>query len=589
MTRLHAWPALVTVLMALALVHTLQILGGVTPILEDRLLDPDGYMRLDRVRMLWESGRWYDSLSLRHNAPFGETLHWTRPLDLLLLPAYALGGEPALWGWGIAISPVFEMLAVLALSFATRPVLSSGGFALLGVLFVTQPGPAGVFIAGRPDHHGFLLLLMIAGLAPLLRRAAGDGDRRLPILAGLVLGLGLWVAVEALAAYALAFAFLGVLWLWRGEDWLDALASTAKAGAAMVALALLLERPPADWLTAATDRLSIIHLTIVLVGAGAAMALQKLDPRRRRPLWAALVAGASLTILALLFPELFRPPLAHLPPEVGEAWLDDLMEMRPLWPQDLKGLGRLVLHMGPLAIGLPFALHRLAYGTEQERRLALGVLLGLALYGPAALAQIRFAPYVAALLVLPWTQAVLAWRRRPGSAPGRAALVVGLLIGHDLLFTAIASRARAQPYQPALDTCPWNRIAPTLAGLPRPNGRPPLVFTTPYPGPELVYRAGVAVIGTPYHGNAASVIATHRALTGADDRALLALLAERRADYVLLCRTGQEGQWLESLAGDSAHKRLMRGQAPPNFVPLALDARLAGDFVLYTISGWPAP
>jgi len=589
MTRLHAGPALVTVLMALAFVQTLQILGGVTPILDGRLIDPDCYMRLDRVRMLWEGGAWYNSHSLRHNAPFGETLHWTRPLDLLLLPAYALGGERTLWWWGVAISPVFEVLALLALSFATRPFLTSGGFALLGILFVTQPGPAGVFVAGRPDHHGFLLLLMIAGLAPLLRRAAGDGDRRLPVLAGFVLGLGLWVAVEALAAYALAFAVLGVLWLWRGEDWLDALTSTAKAGAAMVAVALVLERRPADWLTASTDRLSIIHLTIALAGAGAAIALQQLDPRRRRPFWAALATGVSLTLLALLFPELFRPPLADLPLELGEVWLDDIMERMPLWPGDSEGWRRFVLHFGPMAIGIPYLLHGLRHGEIVTRRLALVQLIGLAVYLPAALHQVRFAPFAEALMVLPWTQAVLALGRRRLPVGLRALLTVLLLMGPSLAVTLIARSNRGHAPAPPFDTCPWSDIAPTLAGLPRPNGQLPLVFTTPYPGPELAYRAGVAVIATPYHGNAPAIVATMRALMGADDRALQGLLAERRADYLVLCRSSREGQWLDSLAGDNAHKRLMRGQAPPGFVPMALDSRLAGDFVLYKISGWPAP
>ncbi len=48
-------------------------------------LYPDGYMRLNRVTQLYLTGDWYDSGIRRSNAPYGEVLHWTRPLDLLLL------------------------------------------------------------------------------------------------------------------------------------------------------------------------------------------------------------------------------------------------------------------------------------------------------------------------------------------------------------------------------------------------------------------------------------------------------------------------------------------------------------------------
>ena len=49
------------------------------------LADTDCYTRLNRVVQLHETGKWYDPNSPRSNAPFGENLHWTRPLDVLLL------------------------------------------------------------------------------------------------------------------------------------------------------------------------------------------------------------------------------------------------------------------------------------------------------------------------------------------------------------------------------------------------------------------------------------------------------------------------------------------------------------------------
>ena len=70
------------------LLITLQIaMVWRTPaILENQYLsDADGYTRLARVEALVENGDWYDDAAVRANVPYGTTLHWTRPFDVLLL------------------------------------------------------------------------------------------------------------------------------------------------------------------------------------------------------------------------------------------------------------------------------------------------------------------------------------------------------------------------------------------------------------------------------------------------------------------------------------------------------------------------
>ncbi len=46
-------------------------------------------MRLVRVEELHRTGAWYDSVVQRSNAPYGDELHWTRSLDIILyIPAW---------------------------------------------------------------------------------------------------------------------------------------------------------------------------------------------------------------------------------------------------------------------------------------------------------------------------------------------------------------------------------------------------------------------------------------------------------------------------------------------------------------------
>lgn len=54
------------------------------------LADSDCYMRLLRVEALHDGGPWYDPVVRRENAPYGQTSHWTRPFDVVLL----LGAVP---------------------------------------------------------------------------------------------------------------------------------------------------------------------------------------------------------------------------------------------------------------------------------------------------------------------------------------------------------------------------------------------------------------------------------------------------------------------------------------------------------------
>jgi len=70
-----------------ALVQVMVLAVGASPVFEGGLIGTDGYMRLVRVELLQETGAWFDGRIPRSNAPYGDTLHWTRPLDVLLLGA----------------------------------------------------------------------------------------------------------------------------------------------------------------------------------------------------------------------------------------------------------------------------------------------------------------------------------------------------------------------------------------------------------------------------------------------------------------------------------------------------------------------
>ena len=84
------------------------------------LFDSDSYMRLVRVRNLMAGGDWHDRTIPRANAPYGHSLHWTRPLDVLLVAGATmltpiLGTANGLHQAGVWLSPLLHLETLSAL------------------------------------------------------------------------------------------------------------------------------------------------------------------------------------------------------------------------------------------------------------------------------------------------------------------------------------------------------------------------------------------------------------------------------------------------------------------------------------------
>ena len=103
--------AVVMVIASVTFVHVVWWLVGDSVVTFGNLVDSDGYARLVRIQRLLETGAWFDVGLPRANRPDGGTLHWTRPLDVLLiilaLPlAVLIGFSKALFWAEILVSPL---------------------------------------------------------------------------------------------------------------------------------------------------------------------------------------------------------------------------------------------------------------------------------------------------------------------------------------------------------------------------------------------------------------------------------------------------------------------------------------------------
>jgi asparagine N-glycosylation enzyme membrane subunit Stt3 len=230
------------------LVHVVVYTKAIIETPNAQLVDTDPYMRLVRVEQLAETGDWYDSVIHRSNYPYGDELHWTRPLDVILVAgAYLLspiqGFQKGLLTWGIMIGPLVGIFCLLALFWATRKILNRNAQRLLWLLFIAQTLLFQIFTFGRPDHHSLLMLLFILLLGCLFRIIDQPHNNKYILISGFIAALSLWVSVETIFAIIMVFVTMTFFWLIRGAAYSRQLLLFSLTIFAFSTAFLFIERP----------------------------------------------------------------------------------------------------------------------------------------------------------------------------------------------------------------------------------------------------------------------------------------------------------------------------------------------------------
>jgi len=548
------WLLVIGLLLA---IHAVFIQAGISPVLNGAMPDSDTYMRLVRVESLIGGQDWFDSTIERMNAPEGDVLNWTRPLDVLLLAgAYPLhhwqGMEwhEALFWSGAALPVLLHILMGLAVVWAFAPLLPKGGLGPLVFLVATvQPVMLAYNMAGRPDHQTLLLIAAVMMLGHLVREQAGTHPRlRSAIEAGLWAGFGLWVSTEFQFTFVIVTGTLALLWLETGDiRLLRALEGLALGFFTLTGLAMLAERG-GDWATVRElDKVSLSHTLGAAVNCGiwGFVMGQARDGGLMRRLVVLLLFGA-LGVLGIAFfaPELLRGPAGDIDPRVMREFFLHIREMKPLLPVDAVT----VLWLGTPLLALPLWL-------SVQKRLPLvwmPLFVLVAAFTFAALLHARFAQFAAPLGAVLLVKAARHWN----SAVARAALVIApLLAGFALI-------GLYPPDKPEQADCSVAAIADELEKQPK-----GIVLAALNYGPELLWRTGHSVVAGPYHRNRDGILDTLDFM----EKGSRSILARRGVEYVLACPADK---------GAFAQK-LLAGEGPGWLKPVSLS--LNSDFRLYRV------
>lgn len=575
-----AFAAAVTALFAVLVLRVFPAL------LDGFLVDTDSYMRLVRVRQLAETGGWFDGGMIeRSNAPFGSSLHWTRPVDLLiLLGAWVatpfLGFEQALHVAGVALSPVLLVLVCFATAWAAKPLAGPDVryYAMIAVL--AQVALVGYALPGRADHHILILLAFVSMYGSVLRVVLAPEIRSAAWAAGAWAAFGLWISTEFLVPVFLLLSVIGAMWVVEGRKEVARRGVDVAVGLlAISVVAVLLEHSPASWLATEFDRISVVHVLVAAVAVGFWLGAAFLSPDTpvRRTVYAVLGTAAAVAIVYGAYPRFFGGPMVDVDPELQRTWLPLLTEYQPyLVPRGIADLGRIIAYLGHALIAcivVGYVLVKRRWSRSSWAWILLGA--GLAVFITLGVRWVRFAPY-AELLGVIGTMVLLAaaLRRIEGAGEGlsqsiRRVLVTSGLLAGPILVGAVVMAAGGEVGETVqeagatqVDQC---SIGALLAGLNDPDGlgdRPRTVLAHVDLGPILLYRTPHSVLATPYHRNAAGILDARRIMTSAPIDEARGLLAERGVEVIVPCgfASGPMGNESTSLVA------VLRGDVLPSWL-----------------------
>ena len=580
------WP-MIWVAAFVALAHIAWGLADDSIIPLGAFADGDSYTRQLRALRLLETGDWFDTSLPRANAPFGASVHWTRPFDALLiglgLPLVpVLGVTGALYWAGVLISPLLHLSAALILLWAVHPLIGRAGAAIAGAMTAAQFGILGYATVGHSDHHMLFAPVMVGGLG-LAIRCLEIKSRGLSLALGATLALGIWVGPEALIFTGICLFVAGLAWL-SGEEGAAELNVWIGAGlAAGLALVLLIERGIGGYFDVEYDRVSVVHLSGALLVA-AFWAMVRAPSRSwggpARLAAAAAGAAAAGAVMKLFFPDVLVNPLT----DGDQALLAIYARVAEYAP--IGDIPHFLIYVGGAVFAAPWTFWRLQGEWRGGGRWAwLLLAAGLAVYLYLALNWVRWSLYAGLFLSVAladlMVRADIGVNRRfgpPWRLPVLALAIVVLAVGP---LAVGAAALLGEGNKPASRSCPVGDMARYLNG-PEWRARARTIVASANYGPELLYRTPHRVVATLQHRNAASILDGLRILGGADEAAVVALIRARGVDLIVLCPDSGDDSYFPR--GDGAlYRRLETGEAPSWLGEVALPAGLGRDFRLFKV------
>ena len=520
----------------------IAILAGKFPELFDgSLASLDDMTRLQQVRDLLAGQAWFVVDQSRLLTPEGGEMHWSRLPDLFMAGFIFITqpfiGQTAAEALAVGIWPLTLFAAALVLLCTIMQRLGVGlAGQLMGIFFFIGTAAVYNFWPGRIDHHGFVGLFLLGGLAALVSR---EQTARSGIVFGFCVCAALTIAIESLPYVGGLIATAGLFWLVRGHREGVRLTALGLSLMAFSTFFLVFDAPGLSPRRMVCDAYGWSHWAALISGGGMLALLGIfggwLDTWQKRTLAGVVAAGLTLAVFVAVNPACLADPYAEVPESVRQSWLNGVAEAQPLSELIRVETNRVIWVFGFLSTASVATIWMIVQATPEQRMARIGVALLLTLGIATTAWQIRGQSFSHLFAVIPaaWLAGVLfnKWRQRGGAGPllvfAAAAVLLSPTAWRTFGYSIMPTSESVEDAETLSDKCilpehyrhlsegPIKRVhTPIDLGMPFLARTPHAVFVGPYHRNVLgIQRANSVLIGDPSeaHQKLLDMGATHLA------------------------------------------------------------------------------
>lgn len=521
--------------------------------IDKEFIGTDPYMRMVRIDQL-TNGHWYDDFIYESNAPFGEKLHWTKPLDILIiglsLPLKFISKNPMTLA-GIMISPLLGGLALLSLYHGVKPLIKERGLIL--VMMLASFPLYQFFGFGRSDHHSLLLLTFSISLG-LIIRMVKEKSILSGCLLGIVLGFGMWVSVEFLAVILILFIALMLQFLWT-RSYLNEMLLVSIFLTLSAFLFLLIEQKISDF-EIVYDTLSLVYV-VAFIAMTVVLSLVYILYQRKpkyHVLYTLLIGALGIIALLLIYPKLIMGPFASVNEEIKTIWLSKVSEVQPLLSADKKDIGMTFIYLGTTLLALVVYFYRLIKGRLSDIHII--ILVMMIMLTLLTLYQVRWAGYITLISFIPGGCILESWLGKLYYKPLRLLVIIvfifiWLVIGMGIL-------SSLEPNDNSV-----NKELEKVCEIMDSREMTGVMMTFIDFGPEILYRTDLEIIASPYHRNDQGILFVYKTMAkGQED--VIEELIKRHVDYILIAPSSSERHFYLDQS-DSLYN-LLKSNRQPNYI-----------------------
>lgn len=490
----------------------------------------DSYMHALRLHHWLLAPSFAEQPILESNYPFGEYLHWTRPMDVLwllfTLPFWFLDNiKDVIFISGAFIAPILGVLTAIVLAYGLRRQFNVY-LIILGctILFLNQAAN-NYFLPSHPDHHALMIMLSVYASSLVLCWMKKRQNRYLRIL-GIILALMTFTAIEGILLYAMFLCFFLYLFIYKNVSLLPAV-KTSKYFAIALTIFWFINPPHEGWFYPDNGRISILYAVIAWLSFIGFWVLDvsHLHTAKIKLLSLLCMAlGFALSLIVIFGLDVFNSPIEENIRTIFTNRIPELYTIKSLTLAQI--IAYYVFPLAALAISWSLAKKR-----PYKRLMILNLCLGIPLFFLSLIA-VRFSMYQPLYIILPFVALVDYLYKTSDFAKDKKLQFPGYLWGVSFLILMIEQ----------LLTYPWvieyknmkhtPIFAPYLCQQVKNIGG--TLLTDIFISPRYVWSCDVSTVGTPYHHNVQGISDTYTLLNEEVPGLMIPLTLKHQLTQILL-------------------------------------------------------